>query len=218
MKVKIKKEGKTKEYKLISKWSDVTLENWLQIVDTETDSKTKEAEQVIAAVSDIPKQLVKELELSDVAFIMSKVSELQAAGDGSLKRIIEVEGKEYGFHPDLDSITLGEYADIETFIKSGVEKNLPELMAVLYRPVSMKGKNGVYTIEAYDGNISIRAEEMKKMSGEQVQSALVFFWHLGSELLKILQSFLMERLKEMNQLLRQNLSQKSGRGSEFSID
>ena len=34
---------------------------------------------------------------------------------------------EYGFHPDLDSITLGEYADIETFIKNGIEKNLPEL-------------------------------------------------------------------------------------------
>ena len=214
MKVKIKKEGKTKEYKLISKWSDVTLENWLELVGTKTDSKTKEAEQVIAAVSNIPKQLVKELELSDVAFIMSKVSELQAAGDDSLKRIIEVEGNEYGFHPDLNSITLGEYADIEMFIKNDMEKNLPEMMAVLYRPITAKGENGVYTIEAYDGNISIRAEEMKKMSGEQVQSALVFFWHLGKVFAQILQLFLTERLKGMNQLLHQNLSQKNGLGSE----
>ena len=214
MKVKIKKKGKTKEYKLISKWADVTLENWLELVGTKTDSKTKEAEQVITAVSNIPKQLVKELELSDVAFIMSKVSELQAAGDDSLKRIIEVEGNEYGFHPDLNSITLGEYADIEMFIKNDMEKNLPEMMAVLYRPITAKGENGVYTIEAYDGNISIRAEEMKKMSGEQVQSALVFFWHLGKVFAQILQLFLTERLKGMNQLLHQNLSQKNGLGSE----
>ena len=213
MKVKIKKKGKTKEYKLISKWSDVSLENWLELVGTKTDSKTKEAEQVIAAVSNIPKQLVKELELSDVAFIMSKVSELQAAGDDSLKRIIEIEGKEYGFHPDLSSITLGEYADIEMFIKNDMEKNLPELMAVLYRPIVEK-KNDIYTIEAYDGNISIRAEEMKKMSAEQVESALVFFWHLGKVFAQILQLFLTERLKGMNQLLRQNLSQKNGLGSE----
>jgi hypothetical protein len=213
MKVKIKKEGKTKEYKLISKWSDVTLENWLELVGTKTESKTKEAEQVIAAVSDIPKQLVKELELSDVAFIMSKVSELQAAGDDSLKRIIEIEGKEYGFHPDLNSITLGEYADIEMFIKNDMEKNLPEMMAVLYRPIVEK-KNDIYTIEAYDGNISIRAEEMKKMSGEQVQSALVFFWHLGKVFVKILQSFSIQVLKGMNQQLRQNLLQKNGLGSE----
>tara|TARA_R110000824_G_scaffold114213_1_gene264595 strand:+ start:253 stop:894 length:642 start_codon:yes stop_codon:yes gene_type:complete len=213
MKVKIKKKGKTKEYKLISKWSDVSLENWLELVGTKTDSKTKEAEQVIAAVSNIPKQLVKELELSDVAFIMSKVSELQAAGDDSLKRIIEIEGKEYGFHPDLSSITLGEYADIEMFIKNDMEKNLPELMAVLYRPIVEK-KNDIYTIEAYDGNISIRAEEMKKMSGEQVQSALVFFWHLGKVFVKILQSFSIQVLKGMNQQLRQNLLQKNGLGSE----
>jgi hypothetical protein len=27
----------------------------------------------------------------------------------------------------LDDITLGEYADIETFIKNGIEDNMPEL-------------------------------------------------------------------------------------------
>ena len=213
MKVKIKKEGKTKEYNLINSWKDVTLEKWVKL-SSEKESKSKEAEETIAALSDIPKKLVNELSIKDVAVIMSKVAELQASGDDSLKRIIEVEGNEYGFHPDLNSITLGEYADIEMFIKNDMEKNLPEMMAVLYRPITAKGENGVYTIEAYDGNISIRAEEMKKMSGEQVQSALVFFWHLGKVFAQILQLFLTERLKGMNQLLHQNLSQKNGLGSE----
>ena len=214
MKVKIKKEGKTKNYNLISKWSDVTLEKWLKLIELETGSKSKEALETITALSDIPKKLVKELGIQDVAVIMSKIAELQVEQDSSLKKIIEVEGKEYGFHPSLDDITLGEYADIETFIKNDIEKSLPEIMAVLYRPITAKGENGVYTIEAYDGNISIRAEEMKKMSGEQVQSALVFFWHLGKVFAQILQLFLTERLKGMNQLLHQNLSQKNGLGSE----
>ena len=181
MKVKIKKQGKTKEYNVIRKWSDVTLEKWLKLVEVETESKPKEALETITALSDIPKQLVKELGIKDVAVIMSRIGELQVEQDSKLKRIIEVEGKEYGFHPDLDSITLGEYADIETFIKNGIENSLPELMAVLYRPIVEK-KNDIYVIEAYDGNIDIRAEEMKKMSAEQVQSALVFYWNLGSEL------------------------------------
>lgn len=56
-----------------------------------------------------------------------------------------------------------------------MEKNLPDIMAVLYRPIVEETDSGVYTIEAYDGNIAIRAEQMKKMSAEQVQSALVFF-------------------------------------------
>jgi hypothetical protein len=39
---------------------------------------------------------------------------------------------------------------------------------------------------------------MKKMSAEQVQSALRFFFALGKMLSKILPLSLMERMKEMN--------------------
>jgi len=195
MKVKIKKEGKVKEFKLINSWSDVTLSTWLQLIDFETGTKTEEATETIAALSDIPKKLIKELSLSDVAVIMSKIGELQAKQDTKLKRIIEINGVEYGFHPDLDSISLGEYADIEQFIKNGIDKQLPELMSVLYRPIKLK-KNDIYIIEPYDGDIRLRAEEMKLMSAEQVQSALVFFYTLGKVLSEILPLYLMERLKE----------------------
>ena len=195
MKVKIKKQGKTESFNLIDSWSDVTLEKWLQLIDFETGTKTEEATETIAALSDIPKQLVKELALSDVANIMSKVAELQAKQDTKLKRIIEINDIEYGFHPDLDSITLGEYADIEQFIKNGIETNLPELMAVLYRPIKEK-KNDIYIIDAYDGDIRMRTEEMKQMSAEQVQSALVFFYNFAKILSEILPLYLMEKLKE----------------------
>ena len=197
MKVKIKKEGKVETFSLINSWSDVTLETWLKLIDFETGTKTEEATETIAALSDIPRRLVKELALSDVAALMSKIGELQANQDSSLKRIIELNGIEYGFHPDLDSITLGEYADIEQFIKNGIETSLPELMAVLYRPVKQKHKNGVYIINAYDGDIRMRAEEMKQMSAEQVQSALVFFYTFAKALSEIMPSFLTEKLKEM---------------------
>ena len=212
MKVKVKKAGKVKEFK-ISKWSEVTLEKWLKLIDLETGSKTKEAEETIAALSDIPKQLIKELSIKDVAVIMSRIAELQQKQNSSLKRIVKINEVEYGFHPDLDSITLGEYADIETFIKNGIETQLPELCAVLYRPITEK-KNDIYTIAAYDGDIRMRTEEMKQMSAEQVQSALVFFYRLGKELSLILPSYLMERLKEMNQQLPQNPLPRSGDGLE----
>ena len=196
MKVKIKKEGKVKEFKLINSWSDVTLSTWLKLIDFETGTKTEEATETIAALSDIPKKLVKELSLSDVAVIMSKVGELQSKQDTKLKRIIEINGVEYGFHPDLDSISLGEYADIEQFIKNGIDSSLPELMAVLYRPIKLKKSDTLYIIDPYDGDIRLRAEEMKLMSAEQVQSALFFFYNLGKVLSEILPLYLMERLKE----------------------
>ena len=216
MKVKIKKEGKQKTYNLINSWSDVTLAKWLQIIDIETGSKTKEAEETIAALSDIPEQLIKELSLRDVAVIMGKVAELQSKQDTTLKKIIKIDGIEYAMHPDLSELTLGEYADIETFIKGGLEKNMPELMAVLFRPIKEKSGD-VYVIDAYDGNITIRAEEMKKMSAEQVQSVLVFFYHLGNELLRTLPSYLMERTQEIVEELKTEVLQKNGDGSVSSI-
>ena len=209
MKVKIKKKGKVKEFKLISSWKDVTLEKWIKLVDFHNGTKSSEALETIAELSNIPKDLIKQLELKDVALIMSKVAEMQQEQNSSLKRVIEIEGKRYGFHPDLDSITLGEWSDIETFIKQDIEKNLPEVMAILYREIEEE-KNDIYTVKAYDGNISIRTEVMKKMSAEQVQSALVFFYHFVTKLSEILPSYLMERLKEMNKQLPQSLLPKSG--------
>tara|TARA_R110001583_G_scaffold27406_3_gene98037 strand:- start:5745 stop:6386 length:642 start_codon:yes stop_codon:yes gene_type:complete len=213
MKVKIKKKGKQKTYNLIDSWSDVTLEKWIELIDIETGSKTKEAEETIAAFSDIPQKLVKELSLRDVAIIMEKIAELQAEQNTLLRKIIEIDGVEYGMHPNMDSITLGEYADIEIFIKNGLEKNMPELMAVLFRPITER--NGeVYTIEAYDGEITIRAEQMKKMSAEQVQSCLVFFWGFVNGLYLILPSYLIQTAQEMKDKLQTGTLQKDGGGSE----
>ena len=125
-----------------------------KLIDLRTKSKTKEAEGTIALLSDIPKQLIKKLPLRDVAVLMGKAAETQSKQDNVLLKVFKIDGIEYGMHPDLSSLTLGEYADMENFIKSGIEKNMPECMAILFRPIIEK-KNNAYTIEAYDGNIKI---------------------------------------------------------------
>ena len=199
MKVKIKKDGKKKTYNTINSWEDVTLEKWIALTGLSEGSKTKEAEETIVMLSDIPRKVVKELSLRDVAVILGKMGGLQSEQDTILKKVIEIDGTEYGMHPDLSEITLGEYADIETMIKEGIEKTLPELMAVLFRPIVAK-ENDVYDIEAYDGKIKIRAEVMKKMSASQVQSALVFFYAFVMMFLQTMQLFLEERTQETKTL------------------
>ena len=120
MDVKIKKEGEVKKFKLIKKWSDVSLEKWVKLINFHTGSKSSEALNTIAELSNIPDKLIKELALRDVVAIMSQIAKLQAKQNSSLASVVEIDEIRYGFHPDLDSITLGEYADIETFIKDGV--------------------------------------------------------------------------------------------------
>jgi len=214
MQVNIKKDGKQNTYNLINSWDDVTLDKWAKLIDSKSKSKTKEALDTISLLSDIPRKLVKELSINDVSNILNRVAALQNKASSRLKRIIKVDDVEYGFHPDLSEITLGEYADIETYIQNGMEKNLSKLMAVLYRPIVEK--NGkYYSIEKYNGSgVRMRSEKFKKMKAADVNSSLVFFWTLGNELSTILPLYLMERMEEVKQsLLMKNLPV-SGRGLE----
>jgi len=178
MKVKVKKEGKQKIYKIVDSWNDVTLEKWQQLVLGKRKSKTQEAKETIKALSDLPVKLIEEMALSDVA------------------TIFERDEVEYGFLPNLDEITLGEWADIEHNIKDGLEKNIHKIMSVLFRPITSK-EGKLYSVEAYkDGKQ--RAEKFrKKMSATQVQQSLVFFWRFGKELSRILPSCLMEVMKKI---------------------
>ena len=208
MKVKVKKEGKQKTYNIVESWKDVTLEKWQQLVLGKKKSKTEEAKETIKALSDLPIKLVEEMALSDVAQIFETLSNLQMKG--KLKKVFEIDGIEYGFLPDLDEITLGEWADIEHNIKDGLDKNIHKIMAVLFRPITSR-EDKMYSIEAYkDGRE--RAEKFKKkMNAEQVQQSLVFFWNLGNELLTTLPLFLMQKMNKMKQ--QATSLAKSGDGS-----
>ena len=86
---------------------------------------------------------------------------------------------------------------------------MPEIMAVLFRPIIEKDKE-IYAIAAYDGDIAIRTEKFKKMSAEQVQAALFFFSNLGKVFLMILPLFLKERTQEMMKELQTEILPKGG--------
>jgi len=218
MKLKVKKEGKTENYNLINSWSEVNLEKWGKLLSIKSKDNSVDAIETLSVLTDMPKKIIRSLNLTDVSKILSKVAEMQRLSDTNLVRVIEIDGKEYGFHPNLDEITLGEYADIETLIKDGnMTENLPELMAILYRPITEK-KNDIYSIEAYDGQIEIRREIMKGMKGEQVQSALVFFWILGKQFLQSIPLYLQElSLETTMKTLQETTSEKGGVGLESSI-
>ena len=77
----------------------------------------------------------------------------------------------------------------------GLEEHLPEVMAILYRPI-VKGDDNTYTIESYNGDTKERVKQIKKMSSQQVQNALVFFYHFGRIFTKTMELFLISKLRE----------------------
>lgn len=209
MEVKIKKKGKTKKYRVIESWKEVTLEKWIKLTELEGLTKAQETKALINTLSDIPEKLISKLSLPDITVILSRIAQIQQEKNNELVKVIEVDGKEYGFHPSLSDITLGEFADLEHFIKQGVQDNLPEIMSILYRPIVEK-EGDAYIIEAYDGKIDVRAEKFKKMSAEQVESSLVFFWIFVNEWSKITKLYLLDQKEEMTSKMLEKVSLKSG--------
>jgi hypothetical protein len=122
----------------------------------------------------------------------------------------KLNNKEYGFHPQLDDLTLGEYIDLDTFI--GDWENIEKAMAVLYRPVVNKLKNK-YTIEEYKVG---RDAEILDMPMDAVLSSIFFLWNLGLDLSKTMMNYLD---KEETQALTQFLnSQPNGAGiTQFTV-
>jgi hypothetical protein len=90
-----------------------------------------------------------------------------------------MNGVEYGFIPNLDKMTLGEHATIDSLL--GNDENLSLLMSVMYRPITKK-IYPFYTIEAYDGDES-KAELFNDVRMDVVIGSILFFWNLSKELL-----------------------------------
>jgi len=213
MQVNIEQDGKKNKFNLINNWDDVSLETYAKLIDYKKGSKTSDAIHILQVMTDVPDKFLKTLELQDALTLLAKIAVIQNDEDSQLKERFTINDVTYAFHPKLDNITLGEYADIEHFIELGFHEHLPEIMAVLFRPITKQSAEG-YTIEAYDGEIEERTKIFKDMKAEQVQSALVFFWSLGSELLLILKSFSIQEhlkvsLKDLMEILPIN-----GDGSE----
>jgi len=89
-------------------------------------------------------------------------------------------GIEFGFVPQLDNLTFGEFVDIENNV--GDWDTMYKAMAVLYRPIALKAK-GKYTLEDYTGDNYHDA--MKVMPASIVLGALQFFFLLEADLLKV---------------------------------
>lgn len=115
--------------------------------------------------------------------------------DNALNLTVEFEprfsmgGVEFGFIPNLDDITQGEFIDLSTY---GVDvAEMHKLMAVLFRPIKKKDLLGNYEIVSYEGSKQY-ANAMKAMPMSIVNGALVFFSNLANELVIYTQKYMTE--------------------------
>ena len=102
---------------------------------------------------------------------------------------------EFGFIPELEEISFGEYVDLDSHLQSW--DNFHKAMAVLYRPIKTR-KGDKYDIKDYDPNADMQ-ELMKFAPLDVCIAASLFFWTLESDLLQATLNYLEKEIaKEKN--------------------
>jgi hypothetical protein len=122
-----------------------------------------------------------------------------------------LKGIEYGFIPQLDEMSFGEYIDLDNYL--GDWNNMHKAMSVLYRPIKFRKENK-YQIEDYKKSNDL----MKQMPLDIALGAMVFFYHLNSELLQITLNYLNKEIPNKLTLQQKQILEQSGVGINQSMD
>lgn len=121
------------------------------------------------------------------------------------KNRFTLAGTEFGFIPNLETMSWGEYIDLEANISD--IKTFHKAMAVMYRPIVEK-HGDKYKIEPYVSSVNY-AEVMEYAPLDIALGAKVFFWNLESELLQATLHYLeteIQKNKEISQTLAKELN------------
>jgi hypothetical protein len=187
--------------------SEVKLSQYQKFVKiaNENEEGTFLNQKMVQIFCNVDLYVVAKMKQQDLNYAVTKISDL-------FKKIPELvtkftlNGTEFGFIPNLNDMSSGEYMDLDGYITDWEDSH--KSMAVLYRPIKQKLGNK-YLIDEYEGSDKF-AEQMLDAPMDVVLSSKVFFWTLGRELLKSTMDFL-EQSKPMSSAKLHNL-EKDGVG------
>ena len=202
MKVKINVPNDLSEIKL---WQ---YQKFLKIQKENTDEHFIAA-KMIEIFCHIESKEVFRMKARDIAKITNIIADV-FQHKPKLKNRIKLNNVEYGFIPNLDDMSLGEYIDLDTYISKWDE--MEKAMAVLYRPVTQAYQDR-YNIQEYTAKDS---EKYKDITLDVVFGSIIFFYHLGIDLSRVMANYL-EANQRMNLAEQNNLGRDGDGINQFSL-
>ena len=157
--------------------NEITLgqyQKYLKIAENNPDGNFLDA-KMIEIFCGIPLSDSYKIKMSSVRAIVDILVDLLQSKPDHVERF-KIGETEFGFIPDLDDMSLGEYIDLDN--NASQWENMHVAMNVLYRPIKTS-KLGKYNIEDY--NVK-NPEAMKDMPLGAAIGSLFFFYNLGIEL------------------------------------
>jgi len=166
-----------------NEWSDITIGIYQEYVKIQ-ESKASEKNKVIrslALLCNTSPFVVKKMAYTDLLEIMNIIKGMidTEPKEEDFVKVFTFSDIEFGFVPNLNKLTTGEYIDLESYCKNPIE-NLHIIMSILYRKVTNK-VNDRYAIEPYNPD-EFKEELFKDCPMNIALSSLGFFLTLGERL------------------------------------
>jgi hypothetical protein len=158
--------------------NEITLGQYQEFAKLENNTKINPAEiqlkmiQIFCNVSELVARGMRATDIAEICEMLNNMFDTEH----QLVSKFKLNGVDYGFIPELDDMSFGEYMDLDTFI--GDNDNIHRAANVLFRPIEFK-RGDRYTIKEYDSNTS---ETAKDFPLDAVLGAIVFFYTLGKDL------------------------------------
>jgi hypothetical protein len=204
--LEIKVGKKTESYHLPVSWDEVNIKQYQDVMILVEDDKLSDISlmvKTIAALTGVEERQLIKAPVSHLREVYATLGLLTAnMPNKDLTRVVEIEGVEYGFIPDMKNLTFGEFVDLDTWLQEGY-KNLVEILTILYRPV-VKRLEGRYIIEEYDiDSASTRAKLFSKsLSIDTAYGALVFFYDIGNKHRETMLCYLEKQQKKRSSMVQ----------------
>jgi len=155
--------------------NEITLGQYQEFSKLDITKESEVQSKMIEIFCKVPANVVRSMKAKDITDICTIINNMFDVEHQMLNRF-DLNGVKYGFIPDLENMSFGEYVDLDTFI--GDNDNLHRAMNVLYRPIDLlQGQR--YTLKEYDPDIN---EEAKNYPLDACFGAMVFFYDLGKDL------------------------------------
>jgi hypothetical protein len=168
------------EIKLPTTMAEIPLRSYQQYLQVVRESNDEEfiAHKFVHIFLGLKLNEALKISAKDMKRLIAKLKSVLTEKPEFVNRF-KIQDVEFGFIPDIENMSWGEYIDIEDNLQSW--DSYHKAMAVMYRPITKTLKD-TYEIQPYDAKEEY-VELMKLAPLNIVLASSVFFWSLEIDLL-----------------------------------
>jgi len=181
------------QVKVPTSLNEIPLKHYVDFLNVQKGSNDEEfiAQKMIDIFCGIRLAEVAKIKLTSLNEMVAHFAQLFSAKP-EFQQTFKIGDVEFGFIPNLEEITFGEYVDLENHLQSWDTYN--KAMAVMYRPIKTRIKD---KYEIHDYTPSKDHQELMQFAPLDVCiAASVFFYNLGNELLTATLNYLEKQMKK----------------------